>query len=160
MLIGSPACGLRAVRAAGWVRSKVRKPGMVTFSSPLATTSPVTSARAARTASASLRVTSARSDRAATSSLRFMLYSRVHLANRREIEADAARALGQSPDPGLLLSPARPERILPPPVAGKPIRNPGESHEKRGGGRFPARHPMAAPGPPRAATRRARLRPQ
>jgi hypothetical protein len=45
---------------------------MVTFSSPLETISPTTSAKAARTASASFRVTSARSDRAATSSLRFI----------------------------------------------------------------------------------------
>src|SRR5690606_7225495 len=70
--IGSPVCGLRAVRAARCVRSKVRKPGTVTFSSPLETTSPTTSANAASTASASLRVTSARSASAATSSLRFM----------------------------------------------------------------------------------------
>ena len=50
---------------------------------------------------------------------------------RREIEADAARALGQSPDPGLLSDPRARIRILPPPAAGKPIRHPPESHEKR-----------------------------
>ncbi|GGV92371.1 hypothetical protein GCM10010230_00450 [Streptomyces narbonensis] len=46
-------------------------------------------------------------------------------------EADAARAFGQSPDPGLMTDPRAQTRILPPPAAGTPIRHPLGSHEKR-----------------------------
>ncbi|GAB3010344.1 hypothetical protein GCM10023080_090910 [Streptomyces pseudoechinosporeus] len=45
--------------------------------------------------------------------------------------ADAARVLGRSPDPGPKPDPRAQRRILPPPAAGKPIRHPWESHEKR-----------------------------
>jgi hypothetical protein len=46
---------------------------------------------------------------------------------RREIEADAARAIGQSPDPGLFSDPPAQRRILPLPAAGKPIRRSTDS---------------------------------
>ena len=46
------------------------------------------------------------------------------------IEADAARVLGRSRT-RVCARPSRPIRILPLPAAGKPIRHPRESHEKR-----------------------------
>ncbi|GGT10382.1 hypothetical protein GCM10010222_60360 [Streptomyces tanashiensis] len=83
-------------------------------------------------------------------------------------EADAARALGQSPDPGQMTDPRAQTRILPPPAAGTPIRHPRGSHEKRQSPVVvtfcrhhenhaePKSHPKGGFTAPRIATRRQR----
>src|SRR5581483_5204822 len=73
MFTGSPVCGFRPVRAARCARSKVRYPGIVSFSPPLATTCVTSSKKAVSTRSTSAWDIEVRSAMAFTRSARVIV---------------------------------------------------------------------------------------